>query len=557
MAQAETRTCRTCSSDFRIEPDDFGFYERMGVPAPALCPMCRFQRRSVWRNERTLYKRDCSLCKRSIISMYNPKSPYIVYCYECWHSDKWDPFSFARDYDSKRPFLDQFRELMLAVPKVGVYLSVKDGPNVNSEYTNCAGANKNCYLIFNSGPHDEDCAYSRGLRSCRNVLDMYFGDSSEKAYEGVNVEKSSGVAFVQNAVDCLDSWFLLDCVGSAKCFGCVNLRHGSYKFFNEQLDKEEWQARVQPILGSYAAVQDTIKKFEKHALDFPRRENANFKCVDCTGNYLYECKNCKDCYEVNEGENLRYCFSIKKTKDCYDLLGYARKSELMLECVAVGLSQKVICSWLSETSQNIEYCSAMRDAENCFGCDGLSNASYCILNKRYEPEEYRALREKIIAELAAAGEYGLFFPPQLAPFAYNETIGQENSPMTENEALAKGFRWEHDIPVTRGKETMKSEDIPDHIKDIQDSILDEILACVDCGRNYRLIRMELEAYRKAIVPIPRRCFDCRYQDRIRRRGSFTLYDRKCAKCAKDIRTPFAPERPETVYCEQCYQAEVV
>ena len=31
---------------------------------------------------------------------------------------------------------------------------------------------------------------------------------------------------------------------------------------------------------------------------------------------------------------------------------------------------------------------------------------------------------------------------------------------------------------------------------------------------------------------------------------------KCAKCGKEIKTSYAPDRPETVYCKQCYNNEV-
>ena len=364
--QAETRNCRTCKNEFRIESDDFGFYERMGVPAPAICPDCRFMRRAVWRNERTLYKRKCASCGNAMVSMYHPASPYTIYCYDCWHSDKWDPYGYARDYDDKRPFFDQLQELMLAVPKCASVISTALGPNIRSEYTNFAGANKDSYLLFNSGPNNEGCAYSRGLQNCRDVYDAYFTEGTERTYEGINAEKCAGVTFGQNIVDCMDSWFLRDCVGSQRCFGCVNLRHGSYQFFNEQMNKEEWTSRIQPLLGSYASWQEIKARFEEHSIKFPRRENNSFKCVGSSGDYLYECKNCKDCFEVSNSENLRYCFSVKDAKDCYDIVGHGRKSELILEGAAVGVSSKMIGCWWCESSHDLEYCLSTRGSEYCF-----------------------------------------------------------------------------------------------------------------------------------------------------------------------------------------------
>jgi CxxC-x17-CxxC domain-containing protein len=104
---------------------------------------------------------------------------------------------------------------------------------------------------------------------------------------------------------------------------------------------------------------------------------------------------------------------------------------------------------------------------------------------------------------------------------------------------------------------MKFQEVPDHIKDVKDSIINEIFVCEDCGRNYKIIQQELQFYRNMILPLPRKCFFCRHIDRLKRRGVYQLFDRICAKCGKDIKTIYSPKHPEIVYCEQCYQQEVV
>ena len=152
MDKTETKVCQNCDSEFRIEPDDFEFYEKMRVPAPTLCPTCRFKRRAIWRNETTLYTgRKCAKCEKSIVSMYNPKSPYTVYCHNCYNSDSWDPKDYAMDYEENRPCFNQLNELIRKVPKITTFIATGTGKNVNSEYTNMAGRNKNCYHLFNGG----------------------------------------------------------------------------------------------------------------------------------------------------------------------------------------------------------------------------------------------------------------------------------------------------------------------------------------------------------------------------------------------------------------------
>jgi hypothetical protein len=555
MTAAETKTCQNCKQSFIIEPDDFSFYEKMKVPPPAICPDCRFRQRALFRNERTLYHRTCGLCGKKIISAYHPKSPYVVYCVPCFTSDNWDRLSFFLDFDFKKPFFDQLGVLFKKVPKQALYIT--HGPtNVNSEYINYAGPYiKNSYLVFNSG-EGEDVFYSRGIRHCKYSGDLYFATFLENAYECINCHHSSGLSYGQNVTSTVDSLYMLNCSGCTNCFSCVNVRNKKHCFFNEQLAKEEYEKRVKEIRGSYAKTKEAEERFGSFALKFPRRENQNLKAVNCVGDYLTESKNTRYSFEAGECEDCRYAFFSKNMKDSYDTTGYGYQSELLLSTAAVGYSSRVIGSALVSVCRDVEYSFGLESCNNCIGCDGLKNAEFCVLNKRYSEEEYRKIRTHIVEELMWSGVYGLSLPPQVSSFAYNETIGQDNLPLSREEALAQGLGWQDDIQATKGQETMPLEKIPDHINDATPSIVNEIFACEECERNYRIIPAELALYKRLVVPLPRKCFNCRYMNRIKMRGPFTLYDRKCGNCGKSIRTNFAPDRPEIVYCEQCYQAEV-
>ena len=548
--------CKKCKQDFILDSDDLGFYKRMKVPNPKVCPDCRFKMRALWRNEITLYSgRKCDLCGKNIITIYSPDSPYKVYCYACFTSDKWDPKSYALDYDPKRSFVSQMKELLEKVPKDCVGLSTGDGPNINSEYSNMAGGCRNCYLVFNTSPA-EDLMYSRGVKKGRDSSDIYFGVDFEKCYESINVQQSSGVVWGKNISGCVDSHFILNGSNLINCFGCVDLRAKSYCWFNEQLTREEYFKRLEKVLGSYEKMEQAKKDFEKFSLKFPRRENNNLKTVNSTGDYLVECRNVRDSFEVAKAENCRYLFSSKMIKDSIGTIGFGTNSERLLEVVATGYSSNVIGSFWPENCQNILWGFYLRFCEDCIGCDALKNGKYAILNKEYPKEEYEKLKEKIIAELTEQDLYGLMMPPEIAPFKYNESIAQDNFPLTRDEALKGGWGWQENIQKTEGKETMKPEDIPDHIKDVPDSITGEILKCIDCNRNYKIIAQELLFYRKMNLPIPRKCFYCRHRDRIVRRGPYKFWNRNCAKCQKDIITNYSPDRKEIVYCEKCYQQEV-
>jgi hypothetical protein len=553
----EKRICKKCSVEFTLDQDDFSFYKKMKVPTPNVCPDCRFKMRGMWRNEMSLYSgRKCGLCQKNIISMYNPKLPYVVFCNECYKSDKWDVFSYMKDYDFNKSFFEQFKELLIAVPKAETHLSLNSGPNINSDYANQAGGLKNCYLVFNGGP-GEEMMYSRGVRDCHEIGDCYFGINLEDCYECVNVSDSNHVFFGKNIFNSFNSDFVLNCRGINDCFGCVNLHNKSYHFFNEKLSQEEYKKRIDKIIGSYSKMDEMNKKFNKFSKTLPYRANSNFKAINSNGDYLYECKEVKNSFEVASAENCKYLFSTKDIKDSYDNTGFGFKSEMLLNCVAVGYSSNVIGCYTVENSQNIFYSFQIRNCHDCIGCDGLRNAEYCIFNKQYSKDDYENLKNHIIKELTELGIHGLMMPPELAPFAYNETIAQDNMPLIKEEALAQGFRWEDDIQMTTGKETLQPEEIPDHIKDVKNSITKEILKCVNCERNYKITEQELLFYRKMVLPIPHKCFFCRHRDRINRRGPFKFFIRKCDNCGKDTNTNLTKEVAPIMYCESCYQQEVI
>ncbi|MFA6353876.1 MAG: hypothetical protein WCW93_03005 [Candidatus Paceibacterota bacterium] len=554
--QTETKNCKKCKQGFVLNSDDFSFYKKMKVPIPKVCPDCRFKMRALFRNETTLYSgRKCALCGKNIISVYNPKSPYIIYCHECFYSEKWEPRDYAINYDENKSFLDQFKELLIKVPKMTTNSSLAFGVNIRSEYINLASGCKDCYMVFNTGPAEE-ILYSRGVKDSRYCTDIYFGTNSERCYENVNVHQSSGILWGQNVNGSVDSSFVLNCRNLVNCFGCVNLNNKSYHFLNQPVSPAKYKIKINEILGDYKKTEEFKKKFEKFVLDFPMRENNNLKSVNSTGDYLVECKNTKDSFENRKGEDCRYIYSAKEVKDSIGIIGYGFKSEHLLESVATGYSSNIVGSFSSTNSSDILYGFEINNCKDCIGCDSIKNGKYFILNKQYEKVEYERLREKIINELKDKDLYGLIIPPELAPFAYNESIAQDNFPLTKKEALEEGFRWEDDIQKTEGKETLNPEKTPNNIKDVLDSITEEILRCIDCNRNYKITIPELLFYRNMNIPIPRKCFYCRHQDRVIRRGPYKFFDRNCAKCQKNISTNYSPDRSEIIFCEKCYQQEV-
>ena len=225
----------------------------------------------------------------------------------------------------------------------------------------------------------------------------------------------------------------------------------------------------------------------------------------------------------------------------------------------------------THSCQNTNYTYACKSSANLFGCVGLRSKKYCILNKQYTKEEYEVLIPKIIEHMNAMPyidkkgriyKYGEFFPTEFSPFAYNETIAQEYYPKTKSEILELGYRWRE--PDTKQYAiTLQPADLPDHIKDVSDDILNQVIACEHQGKcneqcmgAFKIIPSELQFYRAMNLALPRLCSNCRHYRRLSQRTPFKLWDRQCAKCGKEIKTSYSPDREEIIYCEQRYNAEV-
>lgn len=134
---------------------------------------------------------------------------------------------------------------------------------------------------------------------------------------------------------------------------------------------------------------------------------------------------------------------------------------------------------------------------------------------------------------------------------------------------------------------------------MQDDIIDQIIKCAhatnspstssgqttkavcneQCTTAFEIIQPELDFYRKMNLPLPRLCPNCRHYQRLKQRNPLKLWKRKCQcagvqsdngvyrntinhthgqnHCENEFETTYSLDRPEIVYCEDYYKAEVV
>ncbi len=580
----EIRKCKNCSADFVIEPDDFGFYEKIKVPPPKFCFSCRLQRRLSWRNERNFYRRQCGLCSKSIISVYGPENKFPVYCIKCWWGDGWDPYSYGMDYDPNKSFLGQFRELTNKIPALAIMNDDGVG-SVNCEYTYDWAFSKNCYLGA-CGWYVENGLYMYDVNHAKDIMDCWNVNNSELVAESVNCDRCYNCLYCDLCFDSNNCILSSDLKGCSNCAMCVGLRNKQYCILNKQYSKEEYEQELKKLnLENRDSLNANLKKFQELALKYPRKYAYILKSVNSTGFFLIEAKLAKNCfYGFSPIENSAHIVVNDGAKDSYDCNNTGHP-ELCYECItpddSTGNKFSIFCWKCTEA----EYSNNCHSCVNVFGCSGLKHGSYAILNRRYSKEEFLSLREKIVGEMSKAGEWGEFFSASMSPFAYNESASMDWFPLTQKEATNAGFRWKEG-ESRNYQATKNSGSLPKDIASTDDSILQDIIACEHggvcgemCTSAFKITEQELQLRRRFNMPIPTLCPNCRHYQRLRRRNPPKLLRRSCQcsgkmssngvyqntvshghgdqPCPNEFETSYVPDRPEIVYCEACYNAEIV
>src|SRR3989338_7044218 len=564
-----THSCRHCSAPFEITQSDLTFYEKVSpviggkqydLPPPTLCPDCRQQRRFAWRNERHLYHRKCDLTGRQIISNFRSDAENPVYELHAWFGDDWDARTYGRSFDFSKPFFAQYAELQHVVPQLN--LSVWNSEN--SDYCNYSGNVKDSYLIFGA-VYSEDCYYGSPYYS-KNCVDTLVVRECEWCYECIDCRKLYECFFCQDCHSSNNLVYCFDLQGCSDCIGSAGLRNKKFHIFNQPYSEEEFRKMKAELDLCDPTVHERLRsELQKLSLVIPHRYMQSNQVEDVSGNYVYQSQRVHDSFYADRSQDCRYCAQVVDLKDCHDN-NYTEENELCCEYLGAYQNSRLLFSKFCNQVSDACYSDACHSSHHLFGCIGIRHGEYCILNKQYTKEEYEALVPKIIEHMKktplrspdgsfAGQEWGEFFPVQISPFGYNETVATEYFPLTQKEALQHGWKWQEE-DETEEKYLGPKTEIPEDIVKVGEEICEQILTCEASGKLYKIIPQELKFYREMHLPIPLIAPNERHRRRLAMRNPRRLWDRECAKCAKAIRTSYAPDRPEIVYCDECYLKEV-
>lgn len=554
------RECRQCREIFEVTEDDLAFYDKVSpvfeekkysIPPPTLCTDCQHQRRLAHRNERHLHRRKCDLTGEEIISFYSKYKPWKVYAPDAWWSDRWNPLFCGQPFDSQRSFFDQYAALQQNVPRIGMVISHCE----NCDFAPYSVYSRNCYMSP-SNVGSEDLCYCYQTNDSRNCVDCSLCTQCELCYECLHCTGLRTSGFSEYCENSQDLLFSTDCRNCSDCIACKNLIGKKNHLFNQPASPEEI-ASLKTQLRSIRERETFRGKVREFFSTLPVRGSHHVNCEHCTGDNLINCRNARACFDAKGLEDCAYCYNIPKGAKDVRGAHYSPNAELVYDSMSAVNGYRVLFALHSWDCKECMYVDECFYCERCFGCIGLKHKEYCILNKQYTKEAFEELLPTIIDHMRSTGEWGEYFPITLSPYSYNETIAMERFPLSLEEVQEREWSFEKVVEeIPKVDRSFGAEHLPEDIDKVPDDILSWAIECERTRRPFRIVRQELAFYRKAGIPIPHLHPDERYRRRMNLRNPRKLWNRNCMKCGKEMQTTYAPERPEKVYCESCYLAEV-
>ncbi len=275
---------------------------------------------------------------------------------------------------------------------------------------------------------------------------------------------------------------------------CSNLRNKEYCLFNKQVTKEEYEQFISTVNW---ADYDTMLKFKKQFIEelipaAPIPPAILENCEQVEGNYLKNTAHSEKAFESFDLKDTYNVFQCAKGNDIAGAYMCNDRVEKCFQCVATGIAVYDVrnCAFVWHSSY-MEYCYLCLNCQNCFGCIGLRNKQYHIFNKPYSKEDYEDAVKVLRENMVKRGEYNQFFPLELSPFPYEDTIAFDLFDNRDSSVFAA------ELALPNGSAQSKN-----------------VQTCPISGKQFRYINQELAIYEKRNIPLPRISPALRYRQRM-------------------------------------------
>lgn len=531
------RVCAITGESWFMDEAEIDIYKKFHVPPGGLSPMSKRKRLAIFSTGFQFWWNKHFETGEPVLTFHHPASGVKVLPDEEWHTKDYSENNM--EFTLERPFFDVLRELQQKVPYLATY-------NIEPP--------ENSITLLSMG--DQNSYFMLGCRSKNTFFATVAIDTedSSQIMTSTNIQQSHYIGLCNNMYrcrysfhsnDCMDSAFLNDCRNCKNCFGGSGLRNREYVFWNEQLTKEEYEAKMAEIdLGKRSEVDKWMKRFDEmceNEMFWP--ESFNFNCENSSGEYLNGSVNC-----------IRHFYALPTAKDCTEcawtfgdvsdsafLWGAANGSADQIETVTSARAQDLRYCMRCSDSRALEYCLQCINCEYCFGCVGLNRKKYCIFNKQYSEEEYWQKVDELKCAMLERGEYGEFFPAMMAT-AYQPEGGAIEYCVMEDEDLDQfGVnRFEANAENAAGMDgvdvdsLMKGSEMPDGIDEVGDDLLGKPFYDEKEKRKFALLKPELAHYRKHRIAPPTKHYVARMNEIVHSINSCIFTSSTCVKTGKEI-----------------------
>ncbi len=603
------RKCKRTWQDFAIFQWDIELLEKISpkiwwkkynLPLPNLTRQERRRRRLMRRNDRKLYRATCNINHKPIITIYHPKMKFDIVENQEWFKSV-DNSNHWISFDTSKAFGEQLSNLNKKTSKQNVLTT---GLMENSTYTHNVWDMKNCYMSFDAGM-SEKTFYTVRCSNSKITFDSLEVNQWEIIFDSISVTKSQNLFYSQNVQDSSYGAFLYNCIGCHNCIGCSNLINKNYHILNKPVSKKEFDS-IWNIIFDWTRKSKEIfeKDYKKLLLQTPQK---NMNQTNSENSVSHNIINCKDIFlsqDMISTENARYCDRLVtywKSSDIMDVSSWAGNMNNCYELNCCWSDDKTTATnchfgsylfwWVNNTQYSLHIPSM---SNRLFGCADIDKKEYHILNKKYSKDEYEKLVPKIIEHMKKNWERWEFLDPKYSPFPYNDTIANDYYPIHtiqypnwKKEILdpkgtgnifihepektiskaALDLWWsqkietkrrtkEQEVNIPKWLDKINWIDLPKNIKDVWDDILSKAIICTISQRPFRIIKSELEFYRKYKLPLPIHHPDIRHLDRLNKTVFFDIHLRDCDKCSIKMLSVYPNDYEWKVYCEYCYNKEI-
>jgi len=349
--------------------------------------------------------------KDGMISKY-PDTPRVkkIIPYKEFHEREDERLKNGLDYDHNKSFLEQWTELFKTTPHPNVinYYWVE-----NADFADEVLRSKNVYLSHTIIGDCENIFYSAQVKeSCTNIFNsIVVRNTSENVYFGSGIIQSSKIFYSKYIENCFDIWFSSNILGCQYCIFCDDPENQKYCIHNKQYSPEEYEQEKKKILSQK---ENFLTRYQ-----WLSKAGKNFGSTNTTGMFIQKSENVENGYYSYQLKNCRnaillWCAGVNEDM-CDVISAWSVKNNDFYAVSSAGAGSDNLYCCCHIVSSNIYYSYYLQSCSYCLWCLGLTNRSFCILNKQYSKEDRFELANKIFAKMEANGELWKFFPPQMNP----------------------------------------------------------------------------------------------------------------------------------------------